>query len=230
MWRALNIHHWVETKTEPRDDGWARLSYRRTAASGLGVRAWRYDHGVFSLLAAIGVRVTRNDLLSFILLLAISAFWSPNADTPPASNVALVTFFSNPPDMLGSLSGHKSEPFKGNLFVGKEELAKMKAGRFITIALVPGTYEFTTATWMANGPAGGSHLNLDLAAHHHYYVELRDRASFPFTNMFGIKQVACEEASNRNAMDKPVDPSALMAAGKDNMVAESAFPVCPETD
>jgi hypothetical protein len=146
-----------------------------------------------------------------------------------ASDVALVTFFSNPPDMLGNLSG-KSEPFNGNLFVGKEEVARMKAGRFVTIWMIPGAYEFTAATWMANGPAGGSHLKLNLVAHHHYYVELRNRMSFPFTNMFGIKEVACEEASSGNVKDKPIDASALMSAGKDNLVAESAFPACPESD
>jgi hypothetical protein len=161
---------------------------------------------------------------------SVSSFAQMNAAAAPASKVALVTFFSNPPDMMGSLTGHKSEPFTGNLFVGGDGLAKLEAGRFVTISFVPGMYEFTAATWMANGPAGGSHLNLDLAAHHHYYVELRDRATFPVTKMFGIKEVACEEAASRNAKDKPVDGSAVMAAGKDNLIAESGFPKCPETD
>jgi hypothetical protein len=132
--------------------------------------------------------------------------------------------------MLASLSGHRSEPFKGNLFVDHDELAKVKPGRFFTISFVPGTYEFTATTWMASGPAGGGHINIDLATHHHYYIELRDRASFPVTKMFGIKQVACEEAARTNAKDRPIDRSALMPAGTDNLIAETAFPICPEAD
>ena len=73
-------------------------------------------------------------------------------------------------------------------------------------------------------------MKLELAAHHHYYVELRSRPSFPVTKMFGIKEVACEEAATRNAKDKPVDGAALRAAGKDNLVVETAFPVCPATE
>jgi hypothetical protein len=49
----------------------------------------------------------------------------------------------------------------------------------MTLSFVPGTYEFTATTWMADGPAGDGHLKLDLAAHHHYYIELRDCDSFP---------------------------------------------------
>jgi hypothetical protein len=187
---------------------------------------------VFSLSSGIGSQMRRNARLTVVLLLAMA--WLDSAaqtvaEAAPVSQMALVTFFSNPQDMAGNLSG-TSEPFNGNLFVGKDEVARMKAGRFVTISVVPGMYEFTAATWMANGPAGGSHLKLNLVARHHYYVELRNRMSFPFTNMFGIKEVACEEASSRNAKDKPIDASALMLAGKENLIAESSFPVCPGAD
>jgi hypothetical protein len=106
----------------------------------------------------------------------------------------------------------------------------VNAGRFITVSFVPGTYEFTATTLLANGPAGGSHLKLDLAGHHHYFVELRDRESFPLTKMFGIKQVACEEAARNNSKDKPIDSSALTTTAKGNFITEVAFPTCPETD
>jgi hypothetical protein len=161
------------------------------------------------------------------LMLALGSSCAQTETTvPAAANVALVTFFSNPVNFFG----HKSASFKGNLFVDQDELAKMKGGRFVTISFAPGTYEFTATTWMATGPAGGGHLKVELLAHHHYYVELRDRESFPVTKMFGIRQVACEEAFSFSAKDKPVDASALMPAGKDNLIAETAFPTCPETD
>jgi hypothetical protein len=153
-----------------------------------------------------------------------------NPNVSPARQMALVTFFSNPVHMWGSLRGHHSESFKGKLFVGHDLLAKLHGGRFVTISFVPGTYEFTATTWMADGPGGGSHLRLDLNAHHHYYIELRNRDSFPVTKMFGIKQVACEEAFHNNSTDKPVDLSALSLAGKDNFILGSVFPACPETD
>ena len=151
-------------------------------------------------------------------------------NVPPAKQMALVTFFSNPVDMWGSLRGHHSESFKGKLFVGQDELANVHGGRFTTVSFVPGTYAFTATTWMADGPGGGSHLKLDLAAHHHYYIELRDRDSFPVTKMFGIRQVACEEAARNNSKDKPIDRSALSPAGRDGFVAEVNFPICPEAD
>ncbi len=98
----------------------------------------------------------------------------------------------------------------------------------MTVSFVPGTYEFTATTWMAEGPGGGGHLKLDLAAHHHYFIELRDRDSFPITKMFGIKEVACEEAAGNNSKDKPIDRSALAPAGRDSFIDEVAFPICPE--
>jgi len=72
---------------------------------------------------------------------------------------------------------------------------------------------------MAGGPGRGSHLKLDHAAHHHYYIELGDRDSFPVTKMFGIKQVACEEAARNNSKDKPIDRSTLSPARRDGLVA-----------
>jgi hypothetical protein len=144
--------------------------------------------------------------------------------------MALVTFVSNPPFFKGGLPGQSSASFAGNLFVDDDQLARMKPGHFVTISFVPGTYHFTATTWMSNGPALGAHLTLDLAAHHHYYVELRNRASFPVTKQFGIKQIACEEAFHNNANAKPLDPKNLMLAGKNNVIAETSFPTCPEAN
>jgi hypothetical protein len=138
--------------------------------------------------------------------------------------------FLDPVDMWGSLRGHHAESFKGKLFVGQDELADMHGGRFMTVSFVPGPYEFTATTWMADGPGGGGHLKLDLTAHHHYYIELRDRDSFPMTKMFGIKQVACEEAARNNSKDKPIDSSARRIIANGSFIAEVAFPICPETD
>lgn len=166
-------------------------------------------------------------------LLALCAFSTSaqtNTTVSPAYGTALVTFFSNPFKLLGSSSGHKSASFKGKLFMDRDELAKVHAGHFITISFAPGSYEFTATTWMANGPAGGGHLKLDLVGHHHYYIELRDRESFPLTKMFGIKEVACEEAFRNNAKNKPIDPSDLTSRGKGSFISETAFPICPETD
>jgi hypothetical protein len=153
-----------------------------------------------------------------------------NPNAPSANQMALVTFFSNSVDMWGSLRGHHAESFKGKLFVGQDELADMHGGRFMTVSFVPGPYEFTATTWMADGPGGGGHLKLDLTAHHHYYIELRDRDSFPMTKMFGIKQVACEEAARNNSKDKPIDSSARRIIANGSFIAEVAFPICPETD
>lgn len=151
---------------------------------------------------------------------------------PPTSNVApaLVTFFSNPFSWATGLPGQKSDSFHGKLFVDHDQLANMHEGHFITISFVPGTYEFTATTVLANGPAGGAHLKLDLTAHHHYYVELRTRPLWPVTKQFGIRQVACEEALGINARDKPLAPGDLLPAAQSNAIAENSFPTCPETN
>ena len=104
-------------------------------------------------------------------------------------------FLLEPDLFYGRVPGRRSDGFKGRLFVDDDQLAKIRPGRFVTISFIPGTYKFTANTWMASGPNGGAHLGLDLAPHHHYYVELRTRESFPVTKMFGIKRSVAKKRS-----------------------------------
>lgn len=164
--------------------------------------------------------------LLFGLLLTFYPLSSPAQNNAPA----LVTFFSNPFSFATGLPSQRSDSFHGKLFVDQALLGTMHEGHFITISFVPGAYEFTATTVLAHGSAGGAHLKLDLAGHHHYYIELRTRPLWPVTKQFGIREVACEEAYQINAKDKPLAPSALAPVGKSKALVETSFPSCPETN
>jgi hypothetical protein len=149
---------------------------------------------------------------------------------PSSAKDPLVTFVNNGFSLTGGLPGQKSEGFRGKLFVGDEPLAMMSGAHFATFHFDPGPIEFTAQTWMAPGAFGGAHLNLNLIAGKHYFVEVRTRISWPATKGFGIKEITCDEAREKHEQDKPLEAKHLDNAGQATLVAETSFPACPASN
>jgi hypothetical protein len=169
-------------------------------------------------------------LLIALVVLAYSvpsvAQSNPAQVTPSSRTDPLVTFVDNGFSSAGGFPGHKSEGFRGKLFVGDEPLAMMGGAHFVTFHFDPGPIEFTAQTWIASGPFGGAHLKLNLVAGKHYFVEVRTRVSWPVTKGFGIKEITCGQARKEHKRDQPLEAKHLDNAGQSTLVTETSFPVC----
>jgi hypothetical protein len=141
---------------------------------------------------------------------------------------ALITFVDNKMSLLGGLPGHKSEAFRGKLFVGDELFATLTPGHFVTFSFSPTPVKLTAQTWLATGPKGGAHLELTPVAGKHYFVELSTKQEWPVTKMFGIKEISCEQARDEHEHDKPLEKSHIKSKGVSSLVAESSFSACSQ--
>jgi hypothetical protein len=139
---------------------------------------------------------------------------------------ALVTFVDNGMTLAGGLPGQKSQAFRGKLFVENQLLAEMQPSSFITFEFEPVEVEFTAQTWVATGPSGGAHLTLTLVAGKHYFIELRTKQGWPFTKMFGIKEITCQQAQKEHEQDKPLDRTQVKVTGDPVALVEVSFPPC----
>lgn len=164
----------------------------------------------------------------FACIGAVSIFAQTPARTAPSKKAAsaFVTFVDNGTTLAGGLPGQASQAFRGKLYVEDELLAQMQPAHFITFAFEPVTVEFTAQTWLATGPHGGSHLQLDLIAGKHYFIELRTRQSWPLGKMFGIKEITCQQAQKEHEHDTPLGTSHVKSNGDPAVLTEPSFPNC----
>lgn len=166
-------------------------------------------------------------IMAIVAVSVCSASLLAQTGTPaaPAAKTALVTFVDDGFSALGGTPGQRSQSFRGKLFIENQLLATIEPAHFITFALDPVTVEFTAQTWMATGPAGGTHITLNLEAGKHYFIELRTRQSWPISKMFGVKEITCQQAQKEHAHDVPLEASHVKVTDPPVGV-ESSFPAC----
>jgi hypothetical protein len=100
-----------------------------------------------------------------ILSLPLPAF-AQNA--PPAPLPVEVTFYSSGKTFM-MLPGSRAA-FVGKVFDEDHELALLGRHRFVTFNLTSGVHKLSSNWWLTTGPAGGTHLTIDLVAGIHYYI------------------------------------------------------------
>jgi hypothetical protein len=120
--------------------------------------------------------------------------------------------------------------FAGKVFDGDNQLALMGKRRYVTFSLPVGLHVLSSNWWMTTGPAGGSHITINLLADHHYYIS----TSFEEMGLGGtrmvVKEVSCEEAQQANSNTKPLEQKHLKQLGIATVVAETTFPQCMKPD
>ncbi len=151
---------------------------------------------------------------------------STSAQNTTATPAALVTFYSNSMSLEGGFPKQKGAAFKGRLFSDGDQIAFMEPGHFLTISFVPGHYTFTANAWALKTPTGGAHLQLDVLAGQHYFIETASRA-MPVPSYFSIKKMTCNQALKDNAEDKPLESKHVSESAAPFIVAEVSFPTCP---
>jgi hypothetical protein len=142
----------------------------------------------------------------------------------PAPLPAQVTFFSSGKTLL-MLPGSRAA-FVGKVFDEHRELALLGRRRFITFNLDPGIHVLSSNWWLTTGPAGGTHLTIDLVAGIHYYIS----ESFEEVGLGGskiiMKEVTCEAAQQANVDTKPLERKHLGRDGITAALAQATFPPC----
>jgi hypothetical protein len=156
----------------------------------------------------------------------VSSYSLAQMSVPAKTDVALVTFFSYSFSLTGGLPEQKPQAFKGRLFVDDDQLALISGSQFFTMEFLPGHYQFSANTWMTDSPMGGAHLDMDLSAGHHYFIEARTRQSWPVSKAFGIREVSCAEATRDGTSFQRVEAKNLKQAALPNVVQEATFPAC----
>ena len=164
-----------------------------------------------------------NHMNSFAQQSAPTPALTPNTTPTPA---ALVTFYSNSMSLEGGLPKQKAAAFRGRLFSDDDQIAFMEPGHFLTISFIPGHYTFTANSWALKTPTGGAHLELDVVAGAHYFIEIASRA-IPMPTYFSIKKVTCSQALKENTNNKPLEPKHISASAAPFAIPETSFPTCP---
>ena len=153
---------------------------------------------------------------------ASAAAQGPMTVTPQVK----VTFYSSGNTFL-KLAGSRAA-FVGKIFDNNRELALLARHRFVTFGLAPGSHVLSTNWWMTTGPAGGSHLTINLVAGHHYYISTQfEEVGFGGGTMI-VQEVTCEDAQLAGNKTKPLEDKHLRPEGIATVMADSRFPPCPK--
>src|ERR1700760_961960 len=70
---------------------------------------------------------------------------------------AQATFYSSGKFLKGSIPFNKHAAFIGRIMDGKNQLAMLELGRFVTFNLEPGEHTLAANSWMIASPIGGGH-------------------------------------------------------------------------
>jgi hypothetical protein len=156
-----------------------------------------------------------------ILLLPLPAFAQ---DTPPAPSPVQVTFYSSGKTFM-TLPGSRAA-FVGKVFDEDRELALPGRRRFVTFNLAPGIHVLSSNWWLTTGPAGGTHLTINLVAGIHYYISTSfEEAGLGGTKII-MKEVTCEDAQQANVDTKPLEQKHLRPDGIASALTQTTFPQC----
>ena len=130
---------------------------------------------------------------------------------------------------MGGLPGHKPGSFRGRIYDEDDQLAFIEPGHFVTFALTPGRHVFSITPWTTEHAKNGSHVNVDLIANQHYYIETSITLSLAWlgTATLHVDQVTCEDSQGVAAKYKPLEPVHLRPAGVPIALPEVSFPHCP---
>lgn len=160
-------------------------------------------------------------LLPLLALLAIPAV--PQTATAPRPT-ALVTFYSSGKTFMG-LPGSRAA-FVGKIFDEDHELALLNRHRFVTFNLAPGLHVLSSNWWVTTGPAGGTHLTINLVADHHYYISTAFEEVGLGASKIIMKEATCEDAQPINIDTKPLERKHLGTDGIATVLSEKSFPQC----
>jgi hypothetical protein len=145
-------------------------------------------------------------------------------NTVPAPLPVQVTFYSSGKTFM-MLPGRRAA-FMGKIFDEDHELALLGRHRFVTFNLTPGIHELSSNWWLTTGPAGGTHLTVNLVAGIHYYIS----TSFEEVGLGGtkiiMKGVTCEDAQQANIDTKPLEQKHLRPDGIASALTQTTFPQC----
>jgi hypothetical protein len=156
-----------------------------------------------------------------ILLLPLPAFAQ---DTPPAPSPVQVTFYSSGKTFM-TLPGSRAA-FVGKVVDEDRELALLGRRRFVTFNLAPGIHVLSSNWWLTTGPAGGTHLTINLVAGIHYYISTSfEEAGLGGTKII-MKEVTCEDAQQANVDTKPLEQKHLRPDGIASALTQTTFPQC----
>jgi hypothetical protein len=155
-----------------------------------------------------------------ILLLSLPAFAQ---DTSPAPSQVQVTFYSGGKTFM-MLPGSRSA-FMGKVFDEDRELAILGRHRFVTFNLAPGIHVLSSNWWLTTGPAGGTHITINLRAGIHYYISTSFEEVGLGTKII-MKEVTCEDAQQANTDTKPLEQKHLKPDGVVSALAQTTFPRC----
>ena len=145
-------------------------------------------------------------------------------NTPPAPLPVQVTFFSSGKSFL-MLPGSRAA-FVGKVFDEHRELALLGRHRFVTFNLAPGIHVLSSNWWLTTGPAGGTHLTIDLVPGIHYYIsESLEEVGLGGTKII-MEEVTCEDAQQANVDTKPLAHKHIGRDGITTALAQATFPRC----
>ena len=114
----------------------------------------------------------------------------------------------------------------GKIFDENRELALLKQHRFVTFNLAPGLHVLSSNWWVTTGPAGGTHLTINLVADHHYYISAEFEEVGLGASKKIMKEVTCQDAQLANVDTKPLERKHLRPDGTATVLSEKLFPQC----
>ena len=156
-----------------------------------------------------------------ILLLPLPAFAQ---DTPPTPSPVQVTFYSSGKTFM-MLPGSRAA-FMGKVFDENRELALLGRHRFVTFNLAPGIHVLSSNWWLTTGPAGSTHLTINLVAGIHYYISTSFEEYGLAASKIIMKEVTCEDAQQANVDTKPLEQKHLKPDGIALALTQTTFPQC----
>jgi len=161
--------------------------------------------------------------LRFALAVALFA-------APCVAQTATVTFYTPGNSAKSTAAGllpRSTQPFTGWLFDGKQPLAHVRPGRFLTFHLKPGAHSFTVP-WHSDKP-GKEPLVMNIESGSQYCIRLSTKMTNPEVIPFEwldsqIEEVPCQRAAQEAAQLKPIDINRVDPAVRAELDSATTFP------
>jgi len=128
--------------------------------------------------------------------------------------------------ILGTVKG--DAPSIANLFDGKEKLAYITPGRYLSIQLAPGIHTLT-ASREFDHPDGKAPVELSVEQGVHYFYRMRtSRKMTPLGQKLTgrLDPVTCKEARDEAASHKPIATDRVEKSKRAALVDTASFPAC----
>jgi len=153
---------------------------------------------------------------------------------PCLAQTATVTFYTPGNSAKSTAAGllpRSTQPFTGWLFDGKQSLAHVRAGRFMSFRLKPGAHSFTVP-WHSDKP-GKEPLVINVEAGGQYCIRLSTKMTNPEVVPFEwldsqIEEVPCGRAAQEAAGMKPIDIKRVDPAVRAELDSATTFPIATQ--